>query len=120
MPAAPPSAGPSATPSAAATAGYRVQLGAFGDGSGAAQRTWQSLAARYPALGARTPLIAAARNAAGRPIHRLQVAGFDRAGAEALCAELAGHHDPCLVVPPLPGPGREAGPGTPEASGARH
>lgn len=99
----------SPTPRAEASGGFRVQLGAFGDGSAVAERVWRDLSARYPDLAARTPLITAARAANGREIHRLQVAGFDRAAAESLCAALATHKDPCLVVPPAAGPSRPPG-----------
>jgi hypothetical protein len=102
VPAAPGPAAPG--PGAGASAGYRVQLGAFGDGRAVAERVWRELSARYPELSGRTPLISAGRAANGREMQRLQVAGFDRASAEALCATLASHQDPCIVVPPAAGP----------------
>lgn len=83
-------------------AGLRVQLGAFADGSASAERAWHALSARYPDLASRTPLIAAARAANGRSIYRLQLTGFDRASAEALCERLAAHHDACVLVAPAP------------------
>ncbi|MBS0375856.1 MAG: SPOR domain-containing protein [Proteobacteria bacterium] len=87
---------------AAGSGGYRVQLGAYGENRAAAERGWKLLLARHPALAARTPDIVAAKDAAGRPIQRLQVAGFTKPEAESFCREaLAG--DPCLVVPPAPG-----------------
>jgi cell division septation protein DedD len=94
-----------ATPAAARPAtpgGFRVQLGAFADGSASADRAWHALSARYPDLASRTPLIAAARAANGRSIYRLQLGGFDRASAEALCERLAAHHDACVLVAPAP------------------
>jgi cell division septation protein DedD len=81
-------------------AGYRVQLGAF-TGAAAAERAWHDLVARHPDLTGRTPVVAAARAADGRSIQRLQVAGLDRAGAEALCRTLVADRDPCVTVPPL-------------------
>jgi SPOR domain len=86
----------------AAAAGFRVQLGAFAGGA-VAERAWRDLSARHPELAGRTPLISAARAGNGHPIHRLQLAGLDRPGAEALCATLAASKDPCIVVPPTPG-----------------
>ena len=86
--------------------GFRVQLGAFAKGSVAASAAWQALMARYPELLEREPVIAAARTADGRAIHRLQVGGYDRAGATALCQKLAADHNPCLVVAPAPAAAR--------------
>ena len=96
------------TPAAAAKAapvrqlaqGFRVQLGAFAKGSAAASAAWQALIARYPELREREPVIAAAPSADGHAVHRLQVGGYDRAAATALCQKLAADHKPCLVVPP--------------------
>lgn len=122
-PASPPAPGPTAAPSAgpaapappaaarqappvagAAPSGrYRVQLGAFSEGRAAAERAWQTLKARYPELAARTPQIAEAQGAGGRTIVRLQVDGFDRPAAEALCRSLAARHDPCALVAPAKG-----------------
>jgi hypothetical protein len=88
-------------PAVAASGTYRVQLGAYGENRAAAERGWKVLLARHPALAARTPDIVAARDAAGRSIQRLQVAGFSKSEAESFCHDtLAG--DPCLVVPPAP------------------
>ena len=86
--------------------GFRVQLGAFAKGSAAASAAWQALIARYPELREREPVIAAARTADGHAIHRLQVGGYDRAGATALCQKLAADHNPCLVVAPAPAAAR--------------
>ena len=82
-----------------AAQGVRVQLGAFGNGSAAASAAWQALLARYPELREHEPIIAAARAADGRAIHRLQVAGFDRADATALCRKLTADRHPCVLVP---------------------
>jgi hypothetical protein len=90
-------------PATGARAGYRVQLGAFA-GSAAAERAWHDLVARHPELAGRTPVIAAAHAADGSTIQRLQVADFDRAGAEALCRTLVADRDPCVTVPPLAAP----------------
>lgn len=85
-------------PAPTAAAGVRIQLGAFGAKSGA-DAAWHRLTARYPELASRTPLIAAAKSADGRDIQRLQVGGFSRESASAMCAALAAKHDACLVVP---------------------
>jgi hypothetical protein len=101
-PATVPAAVRDASAAAPAPAGrYRVQLGAFTEGSDAAERAWRALEARYPELKGRRPLIAPARAADGRAIYRLQVDGLERPAAESLCAELAARHDPCILVPPL-------------------
>jgi len=100
-----------ATPVAAArstTQGFRAQLGAFAKGSAAASAAWQALVARYPELHEREPIITAAHSADGRAIHRLQVGGFDRAAAEALCQKLTAGHDACLVIWPTPDPARRS------------
>ena len=81
-----------------AAAGVRIQLGAFGTKSGA-EGAWHRLAARYPELASRTPLIAAANAADGHAIERLQVGGFSKESAQAMCAALATHHDACFVMP---------------------
>ena len=85
-------------PAPTAAAGVRIQLGAFGAKSGA-DAAWHRLTARYPELASRTPLIAAAKSADGRDIQRLQVGGFSRESASAMCAALAAKRDACLVVP---------------------
>ncbi len=87
-----------------AAQGFRVQFGAFAKGSAAASAAWQALVARYPELRQHEPIIAAARAADGRAIHRLQAAGFDRAGATALCRKLTADRRPCLLVPPRRAP----------------
>jgi hypothetical protein len=118
VPPAPPGQAPASgapTPPAAATAAvaataYRVQLGAFGT-SGGAERTWAGLAARYAELAGRAPLITAARTADGHDVYRLQVAGLERASAEALCAALAARRDPCAVVAPARERPRQRDPG---------
>ena len=101
-PASAASAAPAVTPAPAtdAPAGFRVQLGAFAD-SATAERAWHDLVARHRELAERAPEIATGRTADGRSVERLQVAGFDRAGAEALCRALAAERDPCITVPPL-------------------
>jgi cell division septation protein DedD len=98
-PAAGAAAAAAAAPAADAPAGYRVQLGAF-TSAAAAERAWHDLVARHPELAGRSPVIAAARAADGHTIQRLQVAGFDRVGAEALCRTLVADRDPCVTVPP--------------------
>ena len=91
---------PKPAPATDAPAGFRVQLGAFA-GSVTAERAWHDLVARHRELAKRAPEIATGRTADGRSVERLQVAGFDRAGAEALCRALAAERDPCITVPPL-------------------
>lgn len=81
-----------------AAAGVRIQLGAFGAKAGA-EAAWHRLTTRYPELASRTPLIASAKAGDGRDIERLQVGGFSRESASAMCAALAAKHDACLVVP---------------------
>jgi len=89
----------------AATAGaFRVQLGSFAGGSAAAERAWRELSARHPQLAGRTPLITPSRSTDGRTLTRLQLEGFDRAGAEALCRALVERNDPCVTVAPLEPP----------------
>ena len=78
--------------------GVRIQLGAFGAKSGA-DAAWHRLTGRYPELASRTPLVAAGKSADGHDIERLQVGGFSRESASAMCAALAAKHDACLVVP---------------------
>jgi hypothetical protein len=110
-PPAPPPAGPAQGPVAATERmggerAFRVQLGAFAGGSQAAAAAWQRLATRHPELATRQPLVGVARTADGRPVHRLQLGGFSRESAEALCRTLRAAQDPCLVVPPATGGGR--------------
>jgi len=83
------------------THGFRVQLGAFARGSHAATAAWQHLVRKYPDLATRHPLIAAARTADGHQVYRLQLGGFSRESAQALCRAFGTAHDPCMVVPPV-------------------
>ena len=103
-----PKKAPTPAPRAGASGEFRVQLGAFGSRA-VAEHVWHDLGARYAELSARTPLITAGHAANGRTVERLQVGGFDRAAAEALCAKLATRKDPCLVVPPAAGAARPPG-----------
>lgn len=86
---------------AQSTPGYRVQLGAFGKGSAAADRAWKQLLAKYPGeFAGRKPIIAAARSRDGKPLHRLQVAGYTSTAARAVCARLQAGGDACVIVAP--------------------
>ncbi|GEM_PF-1546407 len=86
---------------AAAPDGMRIQLGAFGNDAGA-NAAWQRLAGRHAELASKAPQLVAGTTADGRKVVRLQLAGYDRAGASAACAALAKTQDPCLVVPGAP------------------
>lgn len=81
--------------------GYRVQLGAYGNGSHAAESAWKRLSAAHSELSGREPLIAAALSANGMQIYRLQVGGFTRESATALCEALNASQTACIVEPPL-------------------
>ena len=86
--------------------GYHVQLGAFSSGSAAASAAWKRLVNKHPELALRTPVIAAARSADGKQIHRLQISVASREAAVSLCTSLTAAHDACVVVPPPAPPAR--------------
>jgi Flp pilus assembly protein TadD len=72
-----------------------VQLGAFGDARGA-EAAWQEATRRFAGLGDHAPQSMTVR-AGGATLHRLSVAGFDRAGADALCARYRAQGGVCFV-----------------------
>ena len=87
-----------APPPVAAAPGAVIQLGAFAT-EASAKAAWKHLAERYPELAGRTPSISAAHAADGHELHRLQVGGFSRESAEAMCRALAAARDACLLIP---------------------
>jgi hypothetical protein len=90
--AAPPSAAPKPTP-AAKKAGWRAQLGAFGE-EGRARALWLSLEKKYPAVAAAQPYLVKAGN-----ITRLQAGEFaSRSEADAFCAKVKPGGQACVVV----------------------
>jgi len=91
-------AAPAPAPAPAPGGGTRIQLGAFGS-QVSANAAWQRLVARHGELAGRSPVLENATTADGRRLVRLQVAGFDKAGAQAACAGIAKTGDACLVVP---------------------
>lgn len=84
---------------AADSAGYRVQLGAFGGGEQAARRAWQSLHSRHADLlgdlASRVDVVI--RD--GRNLWRLQAGPLSEPRARKICAELAARGADCIVVP---------------------
>lgn len=88
--------GPAGWPAGAA-AGFRVQLGAFGEEQ-AARDAWQSLRLRHPdllgALSARVDMAASGR----ATLWRLQAGPVDETTARTLCAALKSSGASCLVL----------------------
>ncbi len=83
---------PMASP--ATSAGWRVQLGAFGSAE-AAQRAWTSLSGNNPALASVSPNYDATSSGGAR----LQAGNFQgRSEADALCGKLKATNTPCFVV----------------------
>jgi cell division septation protein DedD len=93
--AAAPAAAAASTP---ASAGHRVQLGAFST-VGKAEAEWSRLRARFAPLQALEPRIGAVQTAAGR-LFRLQAGLPGEAEAKALCDTLKAGGQACLYVPP--------------------
>jgi hypothetical protein len=82
-----------------ATAGYGVQLGAFGS-QGAANNAWQQLTSRFGAeLRGLTPHVVSANTATG-PLFRLQAQVADEAHARSLCDVLKRQSQACVPVLP--------------------
>ena len=79
------------------TAGYGVQLGAFGS-EASADRAWQLLQGRFaPELAGLSPRIVVASTNAGQ-LYRLQAPAAGEAQARAICASLQEHSQPCVPV----------------------
>ncbi|HYL02292.1 MAG TPA: SPOR domain-containing protein [Steroidobacteraceae bacterium] len=101
-PAVPPAAGapaPATAPLRTASAGYAVQLGAFGT-EARADRAWQRLQTRFGAqLGGLTPRIVSAGGSTG-PFYRLQAPAAGEAQARALCDSLRRQAQACVPVVP--------------------
>jgi cell division septation protein DedD len=103
-PPAPPPAGTPPPPQAQAsldpvTAGYAVQLGAFGT-QASADREWERLQSRFAAqLAGFTPRVVAADTSAGG-VYRLQVAAAGERQARALCDSLKQQSQSCVPVLP--------------------
>ncbi|MBV8910761.1 MAG: SPOR domain-containing protein [Gammaproteobacteria bacterium] len=81
------------------TAGYGVQLGAFGS-EASADREWERLQGRFSAqLGGLSPRIILTSTQAGQ-LYRLQVAAAGEAQARALCDSLREQSQACVPVLP--------------------
>jgi len=79
------------------TAGYGVQLGAFGS-EASADRAWQRLQGRFaPELAGLSPRIVVASTDAGQ-LYRLQAPAAGEAQARAICASLQERSQPCVPV----------------------
>lgn len=75
--------------------GWRVQLGAFGEGA-TARTLWKTLERRHDALGGLQPFLVVAG-----PVTRLQAGPLaSKAAANALCATLKSNGQACLPVAP--------------------
>ena len=86
-----------ATPKA--SAGYGIQLGAFGT-QASADRAWQRLQGRFGSqLGGLAPRIVVASGDAG-PLYRLQAPTSGEAQARAVCAALKEQSQACVPVIP--------------------
>jgi cell division septation protein DedD len=85
----------------ASTAGdFRIQLGAFAAGEGAARRAWQTLSSRHAdLLEGLTPRVDVLRKD-GRNLWRLQAGPLTEARAKELCATLRARGASCLVAGP--------------------
>ncbi|HET7758259.1 MAG TPA: SPOR domain-containing protein [Steroidobacteraceae bacterium] len=82
-----------------ASAGYAVQLGAFGTQAGA-DRAWQHLQTRFGAqLGGLRPRIVSAGGSSG-PLYRLQAPAAGEAQARAICDSLRRRSQACVPVLP--------------------
>lgn len=93
-PAAPPAPKP-ASKAAAASAGWKVQLGAFGSEAGA-QTAWKALSGKSPAIAALSPSYVPAGK-----VYRLQAGPFPtRAVADKTCAAAKAAGSPCFPVAP--------------------
>ena len=83
-----------------AGSGYRLQLGAFAAGEGAARNAWDRLHSTHGALlGSLTPAVdTVTRN--GRTLWRLRAGPVDAGRAKQLCGELRARGVPCVVASP--------------------
>lgn len=82
----------------AASAGYRVQFGAFGEGEQAARDAWQGLRGRHPnLLGPLVPRVDVVTRE-GRSLWRLQAGPVSEPRAREICAALAARGADCIVV----------------------
>lgn len=92
-----PARGPAAP---VAGSGYRLQLGAFAAGEGAARKAWDRLHSTHGALlGSLTPAVdTITRN--GRTLWRLRAGPVDAGPAKQLCGELRARGVPCVVASP--------------------
>jgi uncharacterized protein len=83
---------PAARP-AAATGGWRIQLGAFGEERNA-RRLWESLEGRVSGLSGLTPYLKAVGS-----VTRLQAGPFaSRSAAEAMCSKVKASGQACIAV----------------------
>jgi len=97
--AAPQSAAAPRAAAAKSGSGSVIQLGAFKSGAKAANRRWAVLAKKYPVvLKGLKPTVLATKAKAGT-LYRLQVTGLARSAADHLCASLAKHQEPCVILP---------------------
>jgi len=84
---------------AAESAGYRIQLGAFGSGEQAARGAWQSLRTRHAdLLGGLTSRVDVVTRK-GRSLWRLQAGPVSESRAREICHALAARGVECIVVP---------------------
>ncbi len=92
-----------AAPPAAASSGtagtYGVQLGAFNSGPAPAERHWNKLAKKNPALSGLTHKVSKGKATKGS-LYRLQVAGLTRVNAESICKQVKANGDGCIVLRP--------------------
>lgn len=83
---------------AAESAGYRIQLGAFGSGERAARSAWQSLRTRHAdLLGGLTSRVDVVTRE-GRNLWRLQAGPVSESHAREICRALVARGADCIVV----------------------
>ena len=76
----------------------RIQVGAFASRDNAQNHLHQVMAAGLPNLEGKTALVAAALRGA-TTLYRVQIAGFDKAEAEATCKALIRRSFACFLLP---------------------
>jgi hypothetical protein len=82
---------------------YRVQLGAFKSGAGAARQHWADLKQEYPKLlGGLSSKVIPKKTPDGN-LYRLLASGLSEKHARHVCSVLKAKSEPCLVVPPSKG-----------------
>jgi cell division protein FtsN len=82
----------------AATGHYRVQLGAFKSGAGAAKARWASLQKKYPTVLAGLTSMVVPTTGTGGKLYRLQAGELSAKHARDICSALKAKSQPCIVV----------------------